>query len=209
MSKGSQTKSIERKTVLALFIVAIILALTAGGFAIGLNVIQVSENNTTEFQAFVASRETYSTPQVFIIQVETEEFEPIIHLYQGRGIDLVPHLHIRAGAEINFRIRNRDVARFENGTIDNVVAVVFEVWGLVETNTIEVSEGVFEDQEIWEYMVVSSFESYNQRWRLGAIIAPSVFGGMALVFFIIAGAIFIKAKIKANNEKTTPDTNSN
>jgi len=212
MNKRYQTKPAERKNALALFIAAIILALAAGGFAIGFNAIQVSEDNTTEFQAFVVSRETYSSPQVLIVQVETEEFEPILHLYQSRGIDLAPNIHIRAGAEINFRIRNRDVARFENGTIDYVEAVVLEVWGLIETISVEVEDGIFADQEVWAFLVMSSLESYNRQWRLPAVIAPSVFGGKALVLFIIAGASFIKAKIKASNEKeeiVNSDVNSN
>jgi|GEM_PF-2454422 len=202
MSKSSHAKASEKKTILVTFIVAIILALVAGGFAVAFSVMQVTENNTTEFQAFVVSHKTYSSPRVFIVQVEIEGFYPMLHLYQSRGVDLTLLHHIRKGVEINFRIRNRDVARFKNGTVDHVEAVVFELWGVVERSTIEIEEGVYEDHVIWAFLVMSSLENFNQEYRVYLIVAPSVFGGKALFFFAISMALFFKHRVSTKIKET-------
>ena len=199
MSKGSQTKSAEMKTTLTLFIVAIILALVAGGAAIAFNIFLVTENNTTEFEAIIESRENYSTPQVFIIKIKTECFDTQLHLYQATT-DLHYMHFIRSGEAIRFRIRNRHVERFEDGRLDSVRVVSFGIWGLLESETIEIAEGVYEDNEVWGYRVMATLDSFNEGYILPSILIPSILGVKALVFFIIAGTIFIKAKTKEMGE---------
>ncbi|MCL2861213.1 MAG: hypothetical protein FWE22_02255 [Firmicutes bacterium] len=187
-------KNIARITARNFLIVTIIFGLVAIGFGIGLNVIQVSDDNTTQFHAIVERSEVYSSPQVLVIKIRTEEFEPELRLYQSRNVDLHYMHFIREGAQITFRIRNRHVTNFKEGSIESVEAVTFLVVGVFERTDIEIEEGVFYTYEVWGEMVMSSIDSFNEVWRLASIIIPSAFGGVAFAFLLVATIIFLVAQ---------------
>jgi len=191
---NSWVKGISRSFI----IVASVFALLSIGFGIGLNVIQVNENNTYEFEATVESRFTFSSNQELILIFETEEFRHQLHFRRGREVDLDLALSIRAGDQIRFRVRRRDAARLQEDTGNSVDLVSLEVFRHLGDARIEENGEVFKVQ-IWGYKVAQNMNDFNEPWRLASWIIPTAFAGLSLVF-LIAVTLFLIINREKKNE---------
>ncbi|MCL2556289.1 MAG: hypothetical protein FWE03_04665 [Firmicutes bacterium] len=184
----------KKKVIIELFIIGAVCAIISIGALIGFNVFLITQDNTTEFCAIVSNSWIFSSSQELIVVIETECFEQQLHFSQRRNAQLNYVLRLSAGDKIRFRVRNRYAYRLKDGG-HSVDLVTFMVWGLLESQSDE-DGGVYFDNEIWGYRVALDIDGFNQEWILPSIIIPSVFGGAAIIFFVLAIVFLINHLVK-------------